>query len=127
MTSALITPAGAAVAPSPVLSNGFPTTYSGGGVALLQCLEQTTRCLAIAPDPEAPVTFPDNYPSESFWYSARAKAGIVRDYRAELEASFVGGSVVDGQQIGFARLRFKITSLKGTPSTPSSTPTAPRR
>jgi hypothetical protein len=111
-------PANAAVTAGAVdPSNHFPVSYTGtsGGVSapLQLCLEQTVNCLAIAPDPEAPVVFPDNFPNESFWFSARAKAGIVRDYRAELEATFAGsGAVVDGQQIGFARLRFKITSLK---------------
>jgi hypothetical protein len=60
----------------------------------LYCPETDARCISTA--------------DEGFWYSVRAKEGILNNYRAELEKTFDD----DGNPLGFARLRFRVYGLK---------------
>ena len=110
--SLLVLPAQAAVAGVGAVdpSNGFPTWYSDGVSKLKFCVDPADGCLAAPPNPDAPISFPDNFADEAFWYSARAAGGNLRDYRAELEGAFAN-TVTDGDQMGFARLRFILTNM----------------
>ncbi|OFI37354.1 hypothetical protein BIU82_09815 [Arthrobacter sp. SW1] len=107
-----LAPAGAAVAGmGPVdPANGFPTWYSDGTVKLEFCVSGPD-CLSQPPDPNAPVSYPDNFPDEAFWYVAEASGGNLGLYEAALEGAHANEAVIDGDQMGFARLRFRIDNL----------------
>ncbi|MFQ5614272.1 MAG: Ig-like domain-containing protein, partial [Anaerolineae bacterium] len=95
--------------------NGFPLWYKdANGLALELCLDhQNPLCNFLpgdVPDPTQPVSFPDNFPGEAFWWSADAimdtnnigdRALVVLG----LEATFVNGIPVEGEQISFGRVR----------------------
>jgi hypothetical protein len=106
--------------------NGFPQFYQdNAGQAVELCLDNVTPgdlCGIIAlgglPNPTAPIVFPTNFPGESFFWNTSARiqpVGGNRNFRADvimaLEATFgnAAGTVVPGQQITFARFRFKVT------------------
>lgn len=91
-------------------TNGFPTWYSDGTVKLQLCYEVGKGCLSEPPDPEAPVSYPDNFPDEAFWFAAAADVGT-GSYEAALEAAHANEAVIDGDQMGFGRLRFRFTDL----------------
>lgn len=92
-------------------ANGFPTWYSDGTVRLQFCYQGGQGCLSEPPDPNAPASYPDNFPEEAFWFAAEASAGNLRLYEAALEGAHVNGPVVDGEQMGFGRLRFRLNGL----------------
>ncbi len=91
--------------------NGFPTWFSDGTAKLQLCYTAGTGCLMEPPNPDLPVSYPDNFPEEAFWFAAEASGGNLRLYEAALEAAHVNGIVQDGDQMGFGRLRFIIDNL----------------
>jgi hypothetical protein len=93
-------------------ANGFPTWYSDGTVKLQLCYEAGKGCLSEPPNPEAPVSYPDNFPDEAFWFAASADVGTIGSYEAALEAAHANEEVIDGDQMGFGRLRFRFDSLQ---------------
>src|SRR5688500_2455171 len=93
-------------------SHGYPTWYSDGTVKLQLCYQAGQGCLAEPPDPNQPASYPDNFPDEAFWFAAEASGGTTLDlYEAALEAAHANEAVVDGDQQGFARLRFRLSNL----------------
>jgi hypothetical protein len=92
-------------------ANGFPTWYSDGTVRLQFCYQGGQGCLSEPPDPGSPASYPDNFPDEAFWFAAEASAGNLRLYEAALEGAHANGPVVDGDQMGFGRLRFRLNGL----------------
>ena len=92
-------------------ANGFPTWYSDGTVKLQLCYMANAGCLTEPPDPNSPASYPDNFPDEAFWFNAEASGGNLGLYEAALEAAHVNGPVVDGDQMGFGRLRFRLNNL----------------
>ncbi|MDX6320611.1 MAG: hypothetical protein QOF52_469, partial [Propionibacteriaceae bacterium] len=90
--------------------NGFPTWYSDGTNKLQLCYMAGAGCLSEPPNPDAPASYPDNFPEEAFWFQAAATGGNV-SYEAALEGAHVNGAVVPGEQMGFGRLRFRINNL----------------
>lgn len=107
-----------AVAPASS-SHGFPVWYEdSSGLRLEQCLDlEDPYCdpaflAGEMPDSASPVSFPGNWPMESFYFSADSvmdlpgggKAGLV----SALEATFANGQVKDGDQVVFGRVRFDI-------------------
>jgi hypothetical protein len=111
--SAEVIPGGAAgvVDLDPV--TGFPLSYVDSGAQKLAVCLSGLQCLATPlPNPNAPVSFPDNYPDEAFYFAADASGGNLRIYRAGLEATFATApNVVNGAQMGFGRLRFRVENL----------------
>ena len=93
-------------------ANGFPTWYSDGTVRLQLCYQAGQGCLVEPPDPNAPASYPDNFPDEAFWFAAEASSGNLGLYEAALEAAHANGPVVAGDQMGFARLRFRLDGLQ---------------
>ncbi|MGH8388848.1 MAG: Ig-like domain-containing protein [Pseudomonas sp.] len=65
-------------------------------------------------DDTQPMVFPDNWPSEAFWFLAETNipnnaAGYGVDvYVAGMEAAFAGGNPLDGDQVSFARIRLRV-------------------
>src|SRR4051812_43834786 len=98
-------------------SNGFPDWYRDtNGVDLMPCDDpQDKYCggAVPAPDPTQPPTFPGNFPDEFFYQSAGADSltsaggnGVLAEF--DLEGAFAAGPVQAGDQITFARIRYKI-------------------
>jgi len=106
------------VAVGPVnASNGFPDWYRDtNGVDLMPCDDpQDKYCggAVPAPDPTEPPTFPGNFPDEFFYMDATADSltsaggnGVLAEFA--LEGAFGAGPVKAGDQITFARIRYKI-------------------
>ncbi len=103
-------------------AHGFPLWYKdANGLTLELCIDvQDPLCNFIPaldlPDPDSPVSFPDNFPVEAFWWSADALMSTNNGGRALLvlamEAAFGGlGEVTEGQQITFGRIRIRIDNL----------------
>jgi hypothetical protein len=113
-------PGGGLVAAGPVNPvNGFPDWYRDNkGLELQGCMNpRDPNCGAIVvPDGTQPVAFPGNFPKEFFYMLADAptlKTGSGDKVVAQfaLEGAFAGtGAVVDGQQMAFARIRFRINT-----------------
>lgn len=107
---------------------GFPDSYTDtNGLQLTLCLDQTPLCLSQPPDstqpafvnPQAPVP-PDaitdaNFPDEAFYWSASSTMPTNNGGQAllvmALEGAFANGPVAAGEQITFARFRFRIDNL----------------
>src|SRR4051812_28514018 len=102
-------------------SNGFPTWYKDDkGIRLEPCLDpRNSLCGALAaetPDPDAPVSFPDNFPAELFYMSAGTDQDLAGGGRAvstfSLEGAFATDAAAPGEQISFGRVRFFYKGLK---------------
>jgi hypothetical protein len=104
--------------------NGFPQFYQDKtGRALEPCLANLAvgdpcAIAADVPVPGAPVVFPTNFPSEWFYWTSNARIRPLvgsNNFRADLtmalEGTFGGptGVVANGDQIVFARFRFRVT------------------
>lgn len=103
-------------------TNGYPYWYADGGdeakgldpVRLELCLDaQDCPVIGVDYDPTQPLAIPGNFPEESFWWSAESSLTMPGGASARLimaqEAAFAGlGSVAQGQQNGFARLRLRL-------------------
>jgi hypothetical protein len=103
--------------------NGFPQFYQDKtGVALEPCIANLAAgdpCAIAAgvPFPTLPVVFPTNFPDEWFYWTGNARIRPLvgsNSFRADLtmalEGTFGGptGAVVNGDQIVFARFRFRV-------------------
>ncbi len=99
--------------------HGFPSWYEdSNGVRLEQCLDITDRycdpafLMGEMPNGDAPINFPDNWPLESFYYSAGSVMDTPDGGKAilvsALEATMANEAAVDGDQVVFGRLRFDI-------------------
>src|SRR3954468_19050236 len=100
--------------------NGFPAWYrDSNGVDLEGCMSALDpNCGAVpVPDPTQPPSFPGNFPQEFFYMDANAgltsSGGGKVLAQFALEGAFANGGVVAGDQMTFARIRFKID--KGLP------------
>jgi hypothetical protein len=101
-----------AVDPGPytTASGNFPVWYQDtNGRGLELCLVQTLCLPPVPPDPTQPISFPNNWPDEMFWYAGEAAIvaqGVDLRFISAIEAAFATGVVVNGAQISFARIRF---------------------
>jgi hypothetical protein len=101
-------------------TDGYPVWYKDKtGLRLTNCVAAADPlCPARGPLPDetAPVSFPDNYPDEGFYMLANANLATANGGKAlavvALEQAFSAGPVVDGEQVTFGRVRFKITNAK---------------
>jgi hypothetical protein len=95
---------------------GFPTWYQDpAGITLAPCLDNDAMCLFGLPDPNAPLTFPGNFPDEMFyWMGASAQAtnaGGQAMVEFAIEGTFTSGVPTPGEQIVFARMRVRMDNL----------------
>jgi len=124
-----VTSVGMRAAAPVAATTGYPRFYTdASGLSLELCLDTNGFCvLAPLPNPAAAVSFPGNFPDESFYYIADsnpmnvgpAGAGRAR-MRMVLEGAFATGAPAAGQGITFIRLNLART----TGLTPNSTFTA---
>ena len=116
--AATVPPGGHLVALGPLSSeNGFPVWYKdANNVRLELCADADPLCAAPPiPDPTLPVTFPDNFPDESFYSLAQAVLTTSGAGKAALtlglEATFNGGVALAGDGITFGRVRVVLDNL----------------
>src|SRR5262252_2544105 len=105
--------------------NGYPQFYQDlAGQALEPCLDNVTPgdpcgiiALGSVPNPNQPIVFPTNFPNEWFYWNANSRVLNVGGNKGKanvimaLEGAFgnTAGTIVPGQQITFARFRFRVT------------------
>src|SRR5256714_6151486 len=97
----------------------FPFWYQdAAGLRLGYCFDPVNCFLgAQLPDPTKPPSVPNNFPQEMFYWDADASMptnnGGQAFMRLGLEAAFLPGpGVVDGGQVTFGRIRFRLDNLK---------------
>lgn len=125
LASIMSVPAGAALSETGPIdpSHGYPAWFSDGGNAaaglgplqLELCLDGPL-CLATAerPNPDQPVSFPDNFPGEAFWWAGEASidsGNISALLTLAQEAAFVNEEPVEGDQVAFSRVRIRVGGL----------------
>jgi hypothetical protein len=120
-------------------ATGYPFWFGDGGdpqqglapLRLELCLDdqQDPLCSVVGdrPQPDQPLSIPENFPDESFWWSADAVIQPAAGIKARLvmgqEAAFGGvGEVAVGQQVAFSRLRIRIDGLPNGASYHVTTP-----
>ena len=99
--------------------HGYPEWLAdANGTKLELCLDpQDQMCLQPfeSPNPDQPVTFPDNFPGESFWFAGDARMATNGGGDARLtmasEAAFAADQVRPEEQIGFGRVRIRVDNL----------------
>ncbi len=101
--------------------NGFPLWYEDqNGLRLMLNTDPNDPFNLITPadlpNPGQPVAFPDNFPSEAFYFTAEAEMETGTGERARLvlalEAAFVNEAPRDDEQIVFGRVRIRIDGLQ---------------
>jgi hypothetical protein len=98
--------------------NGFPVWYKdSNNLNVGLCLDDTNPFCnlgANVPDPTQPVSFPDNFPDETFYQLANSTIALPNGTTAvldnNLEAAFNTATPQAGQQITFGRVRIRITT-----------------
>ncbi len=103
----------------PVAANGFPSWYrDSNGIRLEGCWQSGDPLCEPLPDeipnPDAPTTYPDNFPGEHFYQMADATvdagaAGTV-DVVLNLEGAFAVDEVKAGDEMVFGRVRIRAKS-----------------
>ena len=97
--------------------NGYPIWFSDtDGTEVELCLDQDPLCRYLPTDiadPNSPISFPDNYPGESFWWAAESSIddGVTKKVVLvmALEAAFASGEVAKpGDQVSFGRIRVRM-------------------
>ncbi|KGN30328.1 hypothetical protein N802_09335 [Knoellia sinensis KCTC 19936] len=95
--------------------HGFPTWYrDSNGIRLEPCTTlDDPLCSALpdeVPNPDAPVSFPDNFPGEIFYQLASSTVtgtGVNMTVSMDLEGAWANEVVVDGDQMVFGRVRIR--------------------
>lgn len=97
---------------------GFPRWYVEKDNRALKvdlCVDtKNPLCLAAPlPNPDAPVSFPDNFPDEAFQQTTEAETTTIPGGAKALlvlatEAAFANGDPVDGDQVTFNRTRIRV-------------------
>ncbi|WP_226679213.1 PKD domain-containing protein [Mesobacillus jeotgali] len=101
--------------------NGFPVWYKDENGLRLQLNTDTNDPFsgltpAELPNPGQPVSFPDNFPSEAFYFAAEAEMETGTGERARLvlaiEAAFANEVPAEGDQMVFGRVRIRVAGLQ---------------
>lgn len=98
--------------------NGFPAWYQDSSAAKTRvelCLDQENPLCGFlpgdVPDPDSPISFPENFPEEAFYFLAGSTIDLPGGGRATLtlglEAAFAN-EVTNGDQMVFARQRIFV-------------------
>ena len=118
-------PGGHLVAVGPISGDtGFPVWYEDANSLRLElCLNSDTSPQPYCgffpgdiPDPNAPLSVPDNFPEEAFWMLGGAGLGTNATggdavLTLALEAAFGGGVPKAGDQVSFGRIRIVLDDL----------------
>ena len=103
----------------PTAEHGFPAWYrDSNGVRLEACTTlDDPLCATLpdeVPDPDAPVSYPDNFPGEFFYQLAGATVagpGVDMTVGMDLEGAWAAEEVVEGDQMVFGRVRIRDKSI----------------
>jgi hypothetical protein len=103
----------------PVAEHGFPAWYrDSNGIRLEACTTlDDLLCPTLpdeVPDPDAPVSYPDNFPGEFFYQLAGAEvtgAGVDMTVGMDLEGAWAAEAVVPGDQMVFGRIRIRDKAI----------------
>jgi hypothetical protein len=117
-TRVTVTNPGGLVEVGPVnAEHGFPSWYEdSAGTRLEPCLDLDNPMCGLlpdeVPDPDAPISYPDNFPGEFFYQLAGAELDLPGGGRAVLtlglEAAWANDVVRNGDQVTFARTRVVV-------------------
>jgi hypothetical protein len=106
---------GSLVQVGPIAEHGFPAWYrDSNGVRLEACTTlDDPLCPTLSdevPNPDEPVSFPDNFPGEFFYQLAGASLnvqGVDLTIGMDLEGAWAAEQVVPGDQMVFGRVRIR--------------------
>jgi hypothetical protein len=109
------TPGASLTQVGPTAEHGFPAWYrDSNGIRLEACTTlDDPLCSTLpdeVPDPDAPVSYPDNFPGEFFYQLAGAAVtgnGVDMTVGMDLEGAWANEEVVDGDQMVFGRIRIR--------------------
>ncbi|MEV8508527.1 hypothetical protein AB0368_27395 [Actinoplanes sp. NPDC051475] len=114
--------AGKLVQVGPIAEHGFPAWYrDSNNVRLEPCVTlDDPLCPALPdtlPNPDASVSYPDNFPDEFFYQLAGADMTLNNGVRAtiglDLEGAWAAGEVREGDQMVFGRVRIRFDAPAG--------------
>jgi hypothetical protein len=114
--------AGKLVQVGPVAEHGFPAWYrDSNNVRLEPCLTLDDPLCPLAadsvPNPDQPVSYPNNFPDEFFYQLADNTVTLTNGVRAvislNLEGAWANGAVVPGDQMVFGRVRIRFAAPAG--------------
>lgn len=95
---------------------GYPLYYEDANGLRLQLCQDPNVCLFALPNPALPLTFPTNFPDEQFYWAVAGDmagtGGASVFYENALEAAFLNGVVVQGEQAVFTRFRLRANGLQ---------------
>jgi hypothetical protein len=106
---------GSLVEVGPTAEHGFPAWYrDSNGVRLEACTTLDDPLCSTLPDevpnPDSPVSYPDNFPGEFFYQLAGAELagnGVDMGIGMDLEGAWAAEEVNDGDQMVFGRIRIR--------------------
>ncbi|BEL11677.1 hypothetical protein Q0Z83_098680 [Actinoplanes sichuanensis] len=107
----------------PLAEHGFPAWYrDSNGLRLEACTTLDDPLCSTLPDevpnPDAPVSYPDNFPGEFFYQLAGAEMtlsnGVDFGIGLDLEGAWAAEEVRDGDQMVFGRVRIRFDAVEGT-------------
>ena len=107
-----VAPAHASLADvGPVAANNYPAYFEdANGLRLRLCDDPAQGCaMPELPNPGAPVSWPDNYAGENFYFAA---ATADASYEAALESAYTTENATPGEEIIFSRIRIRLTGLE---------------
>nr|BFE73855.1 hypothetical protein GCM10020092_071560 [Actinoplanes digitatis] len=113
---------GSLVQVGPIAEHGFPAWYRDSDNNRLElCVDPGDQlCPGPAdemPNPDEPVSFPDNFPGESFYQLAGADFTLTGGSRVTLgmnvEAAFAREDPIPGDQVVFGRVRIRFDAPQG--------------
>ena len=120
-----ITPAtprlGKLVQVGPTAEHGFPAWYrDSNNVRLEACVSDDPLCPVLideVPNPDLPISYPDNFPGEFFYQLAGANVvltnGVTATVGLDLEGAWANEEVIDGDQMVFGRVRIRFDAPEG--------------
>ncbi|MFQ5433422.1 MAG: tandem-95 repeat protein [Anaerolineae bacterium] len=104
---------------------GFPMWYEDANGLILEPCLNPDLCFFFPPDPAAPISFPDNFADEIFYWAAESlmidatppEAGDPTGKLGRailtlaLEGAFFNNGIVMGEQVVFGRIRIRVDNL----------------
>ncbi|GLY97620.1 hypothetical protein [Actinoplanes sp. NBRC 103695] len=105
----------------PTAEHGFPAWYrDSNNVRLEACVSDDPLCPVLldeVPDPDAPISYPDNFPGEFFYQLAGSTVTLTNGVNAtigmDLEGAWAREEVIDGDQMVFGRVRIRFAAPEG--------------
>ncbi|MFG1608409.1 hypothetical protein [Actinoplanes sp. NPDC049265] len=106
----------------PTAEHGFPAWYrDSNNVRLEACVTADDPLCPVlldeVPNPDLPVSYPDNFPGEFFYQLAGSTVTLANGVRAtvglDLEGAWANGEVIDGDQMVFGRIRIRFAAPEG--------------